>query len=234
MNNDTKGNQTRRILAVTHKQKNQLTLIVTLVLFAITAILMARNEDLVFQDQGRLVVKLDPDDPETAVFYWRNDVEVPMARRFAEAFREYKDQTNRIVIDLHSPGGALGEGELVIREINKMKRTHIVDTRVRGRRSCYSMCVPIFLQGEERYAATSSRFMFHEPSVYDVYTGEKIDEPAFDKRMSSNKFFHRYFVNSEMDPNWREKLAVEWRGKDYFVSGRELMSEGSNIVTVLE
>ncbi|WP_411819979.1 ATP-dependent Clp protease proteolytic subunit [Hyphococcus formosus] len=219
---------------MTQQQKNKFTLALTLVLFAITAILMARNEDLVFQDKGRLIVKLDPDDPETAIFYWRNDVDVPMARRFAEAYREYKDTTSRILIDLHSPGGALSEGEAVIRQINKMKRTHIVDTRVRNRRSCYSMCVPIFLQGEERYAAASARFMFHEPSVYDVYTGEKVDEPAFEKRMSSNQFFHRYFVNSEMDPDWRDKLAVEWRGKDYFVSGRQLMREGSNIVTVLE
>jgi ClpP protease-like protein len=209
-------------------------LTVTLVMFALTVILITRNEQFIFRNEGRLVVKPDPSDADAVIFYWRSEVKTPMARRFEEAFDEWKDKTSRIVIDLNSPGGAIREGEAMIREIDSMKRTHIVDTRVRNRRACYSMCVPIFLQGEERTAAATARFMFHEPTAYDYFTGEKVDEPAFEKNLTSRRFFDRYFVNSAMDPVWREKLSREWRGKDVYRSGRELVDEESNIVTALE
>lgn len=214
--------------------RSRVMLATTLIMFTLTAVLIARNEEFVFRDAGRLVVRLDPADSDTVVFYWRSEVEVPMARRFAEAFDEWKFKADRIIIDLHSPGGALHEGEAVIRIIDEMKRTHIVDTRVRNRRACYSMCVPIFLMGEKRSAAANARFMFHEPTAYDYFTGEEVEEPEFEKRYISEKFFNRYFVNSEMDPVWRDGLKAEWRGRDIWKSGQTLMDEGSNIVTILE
>ena len=209
-------------------------LAMTLIMFALTAVLIARNEEIVFRDAGRLVVERDRIDPDTVIFYWRSQVEIPMARRIAEAFDEWGDRADRIIIDLHSPGGAIREGEAVIRIINEMKETHIVDTRVRSRRACYSMCVPIFLMGEERNAAANARFMFHEPTAYDFVTGEEVKEPEFEKRHNSEKFFNRYFVNSAMDPTWRDGLKAEWRGRDIWKSGQALMDEGSNIVTALE
>lgn len=209
-------------------------LLATLAMLAATALLIARNEELIFRDRGEVEVRFDRDDPETLIFTWRAQVEAPMARRFEEAWREWGDTGSRIIIDLHSPGGAVAEGEQVIRTIDRMKRTHIVDTRVRGRRACYSMCVPIFLQGEERYAAPNARFMFHEPTAYDFYTGERVNEPAYERERASRRFFNRYFVNSPMDAAWRDKLAIEWKGRDVFYSGRELVEQNSNIVTALE
>lgn len=209
-------------------------LLATLAMFALSVVLITRTEQTIFQNEGRLVVKPDNEDPNAVVFIWRSEVAVPMARRFAEAFDEWKYEANRIIIELNSPGGALIEGEAVIRVIEKMKRTHIVDTRVLPRRSCFSMCVPIFLMGEQRTAAPNSQFMFHEPTAFDQFTGEVVDEPKFERERASRIFFNRYFVNSPMDPEWRDWLAVEWKGKDVFRSGRDLVEEGSNIVTVLE
>ncbi len=215
-------------------QKSKLTFLATILMFAATAFLIARNEELIFQDRGEVAVTRDRADPETLVFTWRSKVEAPMARRFEEAYREWKGEGSRIIIDLHSPGGAIAEGEQVIRLIDRMKRTHIIDTRVKARRACYSMCVPIYLQGEERYAAANARFMFHEPSAYDFYTGEKVDQPQFERDLVSRRYFDRYFGDSPMDPVWRDKLAAEWKGKDLYFTARELMEQNSNIVTVLE
>ena len=209
-------------------------LIATVVLLAMTALLITRNDQFVFRDEGKLVVEPDRSDPDAVIFYWRSDVDVPMARRFAEGFEEWRDKADRIIIDLNSPGGAIREGEAVIREIEKMKRTHIIDTRVRNRRACYSMCVPIFLQGEQRTAAANARFMFHEPSAYDYFTGEKVKEPDFERELTSRRFFQRYFIDSEMDPAWRDNLAQEWLGRDVFRTAQQLVDERSNIVTVLE
>ena len=216
------------------KLQSQLTLAATLIMFVLTAVLITRNEEFIFRDEGRLTAEVDPNDPGTVVFYWRSEVEVPMARRFEEAFAEWEYRADRIIIDLHSPGGAVREGEEVIRVVERMKRTHIVDTRVRNRRACYSMCVPIFLMGEERVAAPNARFMFHEPTAYDFFTGEPVREPEYEKRNAADRFFNRYFVNSPMDPAWGDKLRAQWRGKDIWKSGQSLVDERSNIITRLE
>jgi ATP-dependent protease ClpP protease subunit len=214
--------------------RSKLSLAATIVMFALTAALITRNDQYIFLNEGRLTVEPEPGDDSAVVFTWRSEVEVPMARRMDEAFDEWKGRTDRIVIELHSPGGAVREGEEVIRVIERMKRTHIVDTRVGPRRSCYSMCVPIFLKGEVRTASPSSRFMFHEPTAYDYFTGERMNEPRFEKEMAARRFADRYFANTGMDPDWRENLVSEWRGKDIWKTGRDLVDESSGVVTVLE
>ncbi len=219
---------------MTPQLKNRLMLVATLAMLGAAAFIMARNEELIFRDKGELTVTRDASDPDTLVFVWRDKVEAPMARRFEESWREWKGQGRRVIIDLHSPGGDIAEGAEVIRVIERMKRTHIVDTRVRSRRACYSMCVPIFLHGEERYAAANARFMFHEPSAYDFYTGEKVEQPKFERDMLTKRYFNIYFVNSPIDPAWRDRLEREWKGRDLFYTARQLMDQNSNIVTVLE
>ena len=216
------------------RQRNKLMPVITVALLALTVLMITRNEQFIFRDEGRLEIARDPNDPTTIVFTWRSDVDVPMARRFAEGFEEWAGEADRFIIDLNSPGGYIREGEAVIREIEKVKRTHVIDTRVRNRRACYSMCVPIFLQGDQRVAAANARFMFHEPTAYDYFTGEKVKEPDFEREANSRRFFDRYFVDSPMDPVWRDQLAEEWIGRDVFRSAQELVDERSNIVTHIE
>ena len=76
--------------------------------------------------------------------------------------------------------------------------------------------------------------MFHEPTTFDFYTGERVDQPEFERERTTRRFFERYFVNSPIDAAWRDKLAVEWKGKDVFYTARELVEQESNIVTTLE
>jgi ATP-dependent protease ClpP protease subunit len=156
-----------------------------------------------------------------------------MAYRFREAFEASKGRTDRIIVDLRSPGGALTEGRAVIEEIERMKATHRVDTRVADGATCASMCVPIFLAGQNRTAGPASRFMFHEPSSVDFITNEKADKPAFEQRMDAERFFERYFTASPMDADWREKLRQDWKGRDVWKSGAELVAERSGVVTRL-
>jgi len=216
-----------------HK-KNRLMLAATLLMLAATAFLIARNEQFIFRDEGRLEVRRDASDSDAIVFYWRSQVEVPMARRYEEAFDQWRGEGDRIILDLHSPGGAIAEGEQVIRIIERMKRTHVVDTRVRRGYKCYSMCVPIFLMGEERTAGENALFMFHEPTVRDFYTEEEVRQPAFERERTTQHFVDRYFVNSPINPAWLERLHAEWQGRDVFKTAKELAEEESGIVTGLE
>lgn len=208
---------------------NQIALIVMSVILVFLA---WRNEQLIFDRAGELIVRQEAADSLT--FYWSSDVDFPMARRFEDAFEEWRDETDRIIIDLNSPGGSLGEGRDVIDVISRMKRTHIVETRVGPRRSCLSMCVPIYLQGDVRTAAASSQWMFHEPTAMDAITGEVVEIPEFERRYASDRFVRDFFVNSDMDPDWLDRLLREWRGRDVWRSGRELMDEGSGIIQTLE
>lgn len=208
---------------------NQIALIVMSVILVFLA---WRNEQLIFDRAGELIVRQEA--PDTLTFYWSSDVDFPMARRFEEAFEEWRGEAGRIIIDLNSPGGSLSEGRDVIDVINRMKRTHVVETRVGPRRSCLSMCVPIYLQGEVRTAAPSSQWMFHEPTAMDAVTGEVVEIPEFERRYASSRFVRDFFVNSDMDPDWLDDLLREWGGRDVWRTGRELMNEESGIIQRLE
>lgn len=205
--------------------------------FALVAALLAALGFFAWRS-GRTVYERGPEleVTETAagvVLEWSHAIEAPMAKRFAAAFEEYRDKTDRFVIDLDSPGGAVAEGRLVIAAIEAIKRTHRVDTLVGRGAYCLSMCVPIYLAGDRRVAAPDATFMFHEPSSYDLVTDERIDRPGFEARMTSARFFERYFGRSEMNSAWRERLKERWRGKDLWLTAEELVSEGANVVETL-
>lgn len=168
------------------------------------------------------------------VLRWAHEVEAPMAERLAAAFEEWESRTDRFILDLNSPGGALVEGRMVIEEIERMKSTHRIDTHVGAGAHCLSMCVPIYLAGERRTAAADALFMFHEPSSYDFVTDERVKKPGFEQKMTSEKFFERYFVKSEMDAEWREKLREDWKDRDLWFTAEELVGQGAGVVKEIE
>lgn len=215
---------------MTPETRNRAGFALTLALFAALGVFALRSGRAIYETGPALAVYADDG---AVVFQWDKPVEAPMAHRFREAFGAARGATDRIVIELDSPGGALVEGRAVIEEIERMKRTHHVDTRVRAGATCASMCVPIFLAGENRIAGADAAFMFHEPSSVDFVTDEKIDKPAFERRMDAERFFERYFTRSPMDAVWREKLREDWKGRDIWKTGAELVEEGSNVVTRL-
>lgn len=203
----------------------------TLALFAALAFFALRSGRAIYETGPEIAVR---EEAGAIVLGWEGAVAAPMAHRFRDAFEAVKGESDRIVIELASPGGALIEGRAVIAEIERMKKTHAVETRVRDGDLCTSMCVPIFLAGEARIAGPSSRFMFHEPTSVDVFTEEEERKPAFEKRMDAERFFERYFERSPMDPQWREKLRRDWKGRDVWKTGADLVAEGSGVVTGLE
>lgn len=205
--------------------------IALLILSAIAVFLYWQKYQDTYKDEGRLLITQEGDAVKLS---WNTSIELPMARRFEEAYREWGDKTQKFIISLDSNGGALREGRFVIDVIEEMKQTHLVETMVGPGADCLSMCVPIYLRGEVRSAAATSRWMFHEPTSYDYVTGEKADRDDDDKREAGERFFQKYFVNSEMDPAWRAKLQQAWVGRDVWFSGQQLVNQNSNIITRLK
>lgn len=214
-----------------YRSRARAMLAATLAMFAVIAFLAIDGDRRAFGEANRVAARFEGRD--TVVLAWRGEVRAPMARRFEEAFAEWRDQTPRFVIELSSSGGQLAEGAEVIAVLERMKRTHQVDTRVAPYDVCLSMCVPIYLRGERRIASRSSRFMFHEPTAVDFYTEEVVRRPAFERRIDADRFYARFLAASDMNPEWGEGLRAAWEGRDVWKTGRELIEEGANIVTEL-
>ena len=107
------------------------------------------------------------------------------------------------------------------------------------------MCVPIFLNGEKRYAGTSTDFMFHRPWVEEQKFGDSTKEQAAKRRYKARlnsklsqaawRFYDVHFNHSPIDPRWLKALEEQWKvkGNDYWTTGEKLVTEKSNVITHL-
>jgi hypothetical protein len=202
-------------------------------LFGLAAVMAWQFRQRLYEDKRQLAITFDADTAGTVVLSWHHEIKLPMAKLMYDAFNEQRDRVRRIVIDLDSPGGSLNEGQAVIELIADMKKTHQVDTRVAATHDCLSMCVPIFLQGEKRMAAASSRWMFHEPRAVDYFSGDDIKKPEFEKKYHSQHYLDKYFRNSPINQDWLAATQPQWQGRDVWRSGRQLFDENSNIINEL-
>jgi hypothetical protein len=57
---------------------------------------------------------------------------------------------NRVALFLDSAGGRVDDGDRLIEALNEIKLRHQLITVVPHGKLCASMCIPIFLQGEDR------------------------------------------------------------------------------------
>ncbi|MEL7486930.1 MAG: ATP-dependent Clp protease proteolytic subunit [Pseudomonadota bacterium] len=196
--------------------------------------LMSRNAPTPAPLGDLLSIEADPLEPERVTFAWRGAIDAPMADAIEAAFADWRDKATVIVLDLHSPGGAVQEGDRVIKAIARMRKSHRVHTYVGPGADCLSMCVPVYLQGELRIAHETSRWMFHEPGAYDPLTGHRVDIYDSERTQSEMDVYNRYFKPSKMNPAWRENMRDQWRFGDIWKTGRQLKDERSNIIVVLE
>lgn len=203
-----------------------------LVLFGLIVVAMLMGWRLYEQkhsDTGQLAVRQNGD---TVILAWTGEVELPMHTLLVRAFEEWRNKSEHFLLQLNSPGGSVREGGDVVELLQRIKRTHALDTYVASREICMSMCVPIFLLGTKRIAAPDAGFMFHEPKrFYD--DGSEAKGFSFEREALTQRFFTRYFINSPMDANWRVQLEKDWIAKEIFRSGKQLFDERSNIVTDL-
>jgi len=163
---------------------------------------------------------------DSVVLVWTGRVEAGMADAIARAFEQHKATTRRILLTIDSGGGSVPEGRRVIDVLKRIRDTHQLDTYVKPGSRCGSMCVPIYLQGQTRYAATSSLWLFHEVSIRDLKTKQitKLDRPAFQKLVDD------YFIPAGVSKEWLADMMPKTEGADYWQTGEALIREKSNII----
>ena len=202
-----------------------------LVSLVVVAVLMGwRLYEQKHADTGQLAIRQNGD---VVILAWTGEVELPMHTLLVRAFEEWRTKSEHFLLQLNSAGGSVREGGDVVELLQRIKRTHTLDTYVASREICMSMCVPIFLQGNMRIAAPDARFMFHEPKRF-YEDGSEAKGFSFEREALTRRFFTRYFTNSPMNANWRVQLEKDWLGKDIYKSGKQLVEENAGIVTDLE
>jgi ATP-dependent protease ClpP protease subunit len=193
------------------------------------------------------------EEPDRIVLGWSGPVHEPMSERVAAAFERYKSDQRRLVLILNSPGGSIEEGRKVVAAIRARDRG--IDTFIQKAGVCASMCVPIFLAGTERMADPEALFMFHETSLTSS-ARETVKATVTENVRESNKrqqvpasedaafadavkainthitddFFRSDFGIRGVNKVWLAGIRRKITGRDIWISGQQLVDEGSGIV----
>jgi hypothetical protein len=179
------------------------------------------------QFQGPKTFKtLDGPEPNSVVFLWDGNVQPGMAQEIAEAFDQWKGRVNRVIFSINSLGGSVAEGDAVIRVFQDIKRTHRFDTHVGRGRQCGSMCVPLFMQGQQRLGARTSSWLFHEIANFDNRGQLVMLLPE-----RTDRFFNTYFKPYGVPDAWIQSVKSQIKGNDLWQTGDDLIKAQANIIT---
>lgn len=144
--------------------------------------------------------------------------------------KSLKPEVSVLELEFNSPGGSVDEGKVMaalLRE-RRSQGLRLIATVANGA-TCASMCVPIYVQAEVRRAGPASVFMFHAAhtsllGIVNFTQSELTDEMI------------QGFRDAGVDGGWLEKIRGEGAfdsPQGYWLSGREMVDEKSNVVTEL-
>lgn len=177
-------------------------------------------------------------------------VDDTMAADLGAALAGFRYERRPIVISINSVGGYVGAGQQIVDLINVAKSGSDVAMRVGRQGICASMCVPIYLSGSRRSAAPDARFMFHEARLAKNDPGyQKLRQSAqgvlskqefasFEKTVTSgvtDGLFGRDMNYRDVNSDWLRNMRARVRGgNDVWLTGQQLVDQGSGVVHVLE
>lgn len=177
---------------------------------------------------GSLKVKFRKNNHGQVLLYWSGQIRKPMAGNFKLAIQKWKGVAKGgFIVSLNSRGGFVSEANKVIALLRELKRTRSVRTYVGRGKICGSMCVPIFLTGNQRIAAGASLWLFHDIVGRDKNNrSRKIFKPWKTRQM-----FKEHFIPAGVSKVWIYDIRRKINGADYWMTGNELYSTNANIIT---
>src|SRR5262245_13623116 len=147
---------------------------------------------------------------------WSGPILPGMADYLRAALDTYAAASHRVVLFLDSAGGQVEEGDRVIHVLDEIKQTHRLITAVLDDQLCASMCIPIFLRGDDRLAARTSLWLFHEAAKQGADGKERMEETL--------RLFHKYYVPAGVCPDWIRRIVPIVKRADLWESGDDLVS----------
>lgn len=181
------------------------------------------------------------EEPDRIVLGWSGPVQEPMSERVAAAIDRYKADRRRLVLILNSPGGSIEHGRKVVAAIRARDRA--IDTVVERAGVCASMCVPIFLAGSMRTADPDAYFMFHEASLTSSARQSTRQQQFSESERAlisqtvkeiethvTDELFRSDIGIRGVNVAWLARMREKISGRDVWMSGQQLVDEGSGIV----
>jgi len=181
------------------------------------------------------------EEPGRIALGWSGPVQEPMSGRIAAALERYKLDQRPIVLVLNSPGGSIEHGRNVIAAIRAQGRA--IETLVEKAGVCASMCVPIFLAGSKRMADPDAYFMFHQASLNNGASDNMkrkelsaSEKAAYAQTVrvietrATDDFFRNDIGIRGVNRAWLARMREKIVGRDVWMSGQQLVDEGSGIV----
>jgi hypothetical protein len=169
-------------------------------------------------EKGSLKVTPHPTDATTVIFSWAGRISPGTNADILAAFTDAKDKYKRVHLVLASGGGSVNEGNLLIKTLKDITKTHSLTTEVKNGQRCWSMCVFVYLQGQTRFAARGTTWMFHEVSNTDPVT----HKPTELSRRAWDKLVDAYFDSAGVSAAWTAQMRPKTMGMDYYQSGTDL------------
>jgi ATP-dependent protease ClpP protease subunit len=179
--------------------------------------------------------------PDRIMLGWSGPVQDPMSARVAAALDRYKADRRRLVLVLNSPGGSIEHGHKVVAAIRARDRA--IDTLIQKAGVCASMCVPIFLAGSQRMADPEAYFMFHQVSLNSAGKGNVKRQVMSDSEKAllaqgvktiearaTDELFHNDIGIRGVSAVWLAGMRAKISDRDVWMSGQQLVDEGSGIV----
>jgi hypothetical protein len=155
---------------------------------------------------------------------WSGPIVAGMADNLRATLDKYGTVLKRVVLFLDSAGGHVDEGDRVIEVLNEIKRRHQLTTVVPHGKLCASMCIPIFLQGEDRLAARASLWIFHEAAQRQANGQQRTDTAE------TWRLFRKYYAPAGVSLHWLESIAPMIKDADLWQTGGDLISAKSGII----
>src|SRR5215831_11257247 len=155
---------------------------------------------------------------------WSGPIVAGMADDLRAALGKYETTLNRVVLSLDSAGGRVDDGDRVIEALNEIKLQHQLITVVPHGKLCASMCIPTFLQGEDRLAARASIWLFHEAAQRQANGILRTDTAE------TWRLFRKYYAPAGVPTRWLKSIAPMIEETDLWQTGGDLISAKSGII----
>jgi hypothetical protein len=155
---------------------------------------------------------------------WSGPIVAGMADDLRAAVGKYGTTLNRVLLFLESAGGKVDDGDRVIEVLNEIKLRHQLITVVPHGKLCASMCIPIFLQGEDRLAARASIWLFHEAAQRRANGVLRTDTAE------TWRLFRKYYAPAGVSMHWLKNIAPMIKEADLWQTGGDLISAKSGII----
>jgi hypothetical protein len=142
-------------------------------------------------------------------------------------FEKAKSQVGAVHFQISSCGGDAKEMERTVGLLRSIKKTHTLETIVDRGGLCASACVPVFLQGNRRWGALTSPWVFHEAWRWaDRHRADvRVD------RTVTERLFQDYFEPAGVSEKWLNHLRIMVQQSDYWQTGEDLWADKSGIIT---